>query len=111
MELYLRDVLAKQVGDNQKIYDSGIDNVKLSGYLKNDQSTTINATTIGRIGPNIDADMIKNQAKGKKYGIVQSEIGAMKGVSSVDIKFPYFWINTVPNDITKIEVEFISNNG
>jgi hypothetical protein len=111
MELYLRDVLAKQVGDNQKIYDSGIDNVKLSGYLKNDQSTTINATTIGRIGPNIDADMIKNQAKGKKYGIVQSEIGAMRGVSSVDIKFPYFWINTVPNDITKIEVEFISNNG
>jgi hypothetical protein len=110
MELYLKATLAKQVGANQKIYDDGIDGVKLSGYLKTDQATTINVTTIGKIGPNIDSDLIKNQSKGKRYGDVQSEIGSIQGVSKVDIKFPYFWINNVPNDINKIEVNFISQN-
>jgi hypothetical protein len=110
MELYLKTVLAKQITSNQKIYDSGIDGIKISGYLKTDQATTVNITTVGKVGPNIDSELIKNQAKGKKYGDVQSQIGAIQGVSKVDIKFPYFWINTVPNDITKIEVNFISQN-
>ncbi len=110
MELYLKAVLEKQVAANQKIYDNGIDVIKISGYLKTDQATTVNVTTVGKIGPNIDSELIKNQSKGKKYGDVQSEIDAIQGVSKVDIKFPYFWINTVPNDINKIEVNFISQN-
>jgi hypothetical protein len=110
MELYLKAVLEKQVTANQKIYDNGIDGIKLSGYLKTDQAVTVNVTTVGKIGPNIDSELIKNQSKGKKYGDVQSEIDAIQGVSKVDIKFPYFWINTVPNDINKIEVNFISQN-
>ncbi len=107
MQLYLNAVLAKQVGKNQKIFDDGIDAIKLSGYLKTDTTATINITTVGKIGSNIDTDFIKDKAKGKRYGDVQSEIGAVNGVSNVDIKFPYFWINTVPSDINKIDIQFI----
>ena len=110
MQLYLKNVFAKQITDKQKVYDDGIDGIKISGFLKNDLGSTINISTVGKIGPNIDADMIKNQAKGKRYGEVQSTIGAIQGVSEVDVKFPYFWVTTVPNDLKKIDVEFILKN-
>lgn len=110
MQLYLKGVLAKQVSANQRVYDDGSGNVKISGYIKTDQTSTINISTIGKIGPNIDSESIKNLAKGKRFGDVQSVVGNIQGVSNVDIKFPYFWINTVPSDVTKIDVEFILKN-
>ncbi|HRQ98324.1 MAG TPA: hypothetical protein PK265_03315, partial [Candidatus Saccharibacteria bacterium] len=59
-----------------------------------------------RIGPNIDQDSVKKEVQGKKYGEVQSLLEAIDGVSDVDVKFSYFWVTTVPNDISKIDVEF-----
>ncbi|MEI6054334.1 MAG: hypothetical protein WCQ49_03130 [Candidatus Saccharibacteria bacterium] len=110
MKTYLDASLAKQVTSSQRVYDNGVDSVKLSGYFTNEQGSTINFSTVGKIGPNIDQDSVKNQAKGKRYGEVQSIISAIKGVNKVDIQFPYFWVRTVPNDNAKIEVEFILEN-
>jgi len=109
LQLFLKAALNKQISDSktQRIYDDGIDNAKLLGYLKTDQSATVNLEATGQIGPNIDKDSIKNQVKGKRYGDVQSLLESVKGVSSVDIKFSYFWVTTVPNDNNKIEVEFV----
>lgn len=107
MQLYLNAVLAKQIDKNQKIYDDGINDIKLSGYLKTDQGSTVNISTVGKIGPNIDIETIKNQSKGKRYGEVQSLIGNIQGVSDVDIKFSYFWVNIVPNESNKIDVKFV----
>lgn len=110
VKLYLKGVYAKQLEKGQKVYDDGLKNIKLSGYLKNDKGSTVNFSTSGKIGPSIDIQSIKNQSKGKRYGEVQSTIGAVDGVTDVDIKFSYFWVNTVPNDINKIDVEFILEN-
>ncbi|MEI7689655.1 MAG: hypothetical protein WCI79_01665 [Candidatus Saccharibacteria bacterium] len=110
MENYLNTVLAKQVGQNQRIYDNGVDHIKMSGYLRNDSGQSINISTIGQIGPKIDEAAIKEQIKGKRYGDVQSIISGVQGVVSVDTKFPYFWINTVPNEINKIDIQFRIQN-
>lgn len=112
LQVYLKDALGKQISDtnSQRVYVDGIDTVKLSGFLKTAQGSTINIATVGQIGPNIDQASIKEQAKGKRYGDVQSLIEGIKGVNNVDIKFSYFWVFTVPNDITKIDVEFILEN-
>ena len=108
LQAYLKDALNKQISDakSQRIYNDGIDAIVLSGYLQTDQGATVNIATVGQIGPNIDQASIKEQVKGKRYGDVQSLIGAIEGVSNVDTKFSYFWVNTVPNDVNKIEVEF-----
>jgi hypothetical protein len=112
LETYLKDYITKQIENTNKerIYDSGIDNVVLSGYQKNDKTATVNIATTGKIGPNIDTAFIKEQVKGLHYGDVQALISSIKGVDNVDVKFSYFWVNTVPDDAKKIDVEFILQN-
>jgi hypothetical protein len=112
VEAYLKVALTKQIADSktQRIYNDGLDKVVLSGYLKTDQSATINISTVGQIGPNIDQAALKNQIKGKRYGDVQALIENIPGVSSADIKFSYFWVTTVPGSVDKIDVQFTIKN-
>lgn len=113
LEIYIKDVLNKQIGSNtktQRIYDEGIDKVVLSGYLKTDLVNTVNFATTGQIGPNIDPASIKEQVKGMRYGDIQALLSGIQGVSNVDTKFSYFWVNTVPDDVKKIDVEFVLQN-
>lgn len=105
---FLKSKLTKQLENEatQRIYDDGIDEVSLSGYLKTDNSETVTIATNGSIGPNIDQDFVKNVAKGRSYGDVQYELGRINGVNDVDVQFSYFWVRTVPGSDNKIEVEF-----
>jgi hypothetical protein len=113
MESYLRNSIEKQIDDKnmQRIYDTGIDKVKLSGYEKSDKgNATVNIEATGQIGPNIDKQKVKDDSKGKHYGDVQAQLEGIKGVESADIKFSYFWVTTVPKDDNKIQVEFEVSN-
>jgi len=115
LQIYLRQEITKQIQDtkNQRIYDDGIDKVELS-CTTIDQCATVNVAykkgESGKIGPNISPDYIKDLAKGKRYGDVQALISAIKGVSNVDIKFSYFWVTNIPDDLKKIEIEFKLEN-
>ena len=112
LEAFLNDALNKQINNKtQRIYNNGIDKISLSGYLKTDSVSTINIATTGQIGPNIDSASIKEQVKGMRYGDIQALLSGIQGVSNVDTKFSYFWVNTVPNDVKKIDVEFVLQNG
>jgi len=113
LQVYLKDALNKQINSakSQRIYSDGADKVVLSGYTSNDQVSSINIATTGQIGPNIDDAAIKEQVKGKRFGDIQSQLSTIPGVSNVDVKFSYFWVGTVPNDINKIDVEFKLQNG
>ena len=112
LELFLKDALNASIinSKSQIIIDDGINNIELKNYQKTDTGSTINITTKGKIGPNIDQAAIKELVKGMKYGDIQDMIGRIQGVDSVDTKFSYFWVNTVPNDINKIQVEFNLTN-
>jgi len=108
LELFIRADLDKQIAgkDNQKVYSTGIDSVKLSGYTKTDTAQTARIIATGQIGPNIDEAKIKEQVKGMIYGDVQSSLQAIDGINDVDVQFSYFWVRTVPNDVSKITIEF-----
>ncbi|MDK2899212.1 MAG: hypothetical protein PWQ10_399 [Patescibacteria group bacterium] len=111
LQVYLKDALTKQItSDSRRIYDDGIDKVTLSGYSRTDQVATINIATVGQIGPVIDESAIKEAVKGKRYGEAQSIVGNIEGVSDVDVKFSYFWVRTIPNNINKIDIEFKLQN-
>lgn len=113
VELYLKAALNKQLSgtSNQRIYDDGIDKVVITGYNKGTSSTTINITTKGQIGPNIDPASIKDQIKGKKAGEVQGLLTGINGVSDVSVNFSYPWVTTIPSDANKVDVEFKLTNG
>ena len=112
LELFLKDVLNKQIGTNknQRMSEDGIDKITLSGYLKTDTSSSVNIATSGTVGPNIDPASIKEEVKGMQFGDIQILLGRIQGVSNVDTKFSYFWVNTVPNDSSKIDVELVLQN-
>lgn len=109
LQSFLKNSINKQLsdGDNQRIYDDGFSKVSFSGYSKNEDGATVNIATTGKVGPKISEESIKEQVKSKQYGDVQLLLEKVKGVSNVDIKFSYFWVNTVPGDVKKIDVEFI----
>ncbi len=112
LDTFLKATIKKQITDTktQRLYDDGTDDVVLSGYSKTDQGATINIATTGKIGPNINEAYVKQHVKGKKFGDIQSSLQQIDGVSDVEVKFSYFWVSTVPDDISKIDVEFKASN-
>ena len=113
IELFLKDALNKQLTGttSQRIYDDGIDKVVLAGYNLSGTTATINIAAVGQVGPNINTDTIKQQSRGKKSGEVQANISTITGVSNVSVNFSYFWVTTVPNDTSKVDVQFKLTNG
>lgn len=107
LQEFLKDSLNKQIDKDQRVYSDGFDKVKILDYTKNDDGATVNIQANGQIGPKIDESFVKNLAKGEHYGDIQAVLEKIKGVSSVDVKFSYFWVTTVPDDNKKIDVEFV----
>ncbi len=91
---------------SQRIYDNGVSKVAFSQFSKAYNAQTVRLTTNGKVGPDIKEANVKDQAKGKSYGEVQSAIESIEGVEDVDVKFSPFWVKSVPKDINKINVEF-----
>lgn len=108
---FLDAYFAQQIDgqDNQKVYDNGVKSVSFTNVNAVDSGFTANITTNGKIGPKIDDKALKEYAKGKRFGEIQSYVKSINGVEDVDIKFSPFWVNSAPNDVNKIHVEFKVN--
>lgn len=91
---------------SQRIYDNGVEKIAFSQFASARNGQTVRLTTNGKVGPEIKEANVKDQAKGRSYGEVQSAIEAIDGVEDVDVKFSPFWVRSVPNDVNKINVEF-----
>lgn len=94
---------------NQRTYDNGSEKATFTNIAPATDGFTASLVATAKIGPKINDDEIKNTAKGKRYGEVQSAIEAIQGVDNVDVKFWPFWVNGVPNDVNKVKVEFNLN--
>jgi hypothetical protein len=108
---FLDAYFAQQIDgqNNQKVYDNGVKGVSFTNINAVDGGFSANITTNGKIGPKIDDKALKEYAKGKRLGEIQSYVQNINGVQSVDIKFSPFWVNSAPNDVNKIHVEFKVN--
>jgi hypothetical protein len=111
LNTYLDAALKKTLTSNssQRVYDNGISTVKIDDFKvsdkdKNTASGSLGAT--GQIGPMINDVQIKDTVKGKRYGEIQADLKAIDGVSNVSVNLSPFWVQTVPNDPSKISIEF-----
>ncbi len=114
IDTYLTANLTSQLSGskNQRIYDNGDTKVGFSNFTKaSDGTMTVDLTTSGLIGPQIDETAVKNSIRGMVTGTVQSTLGSISGIQNVDVHYSYFWVNQVPNDINKITIEFKLANG
>lgn len=109
---YLDAYFAQQIDGktDQKVYDNGLAALSLTNVNAVDNGNfTASISTNGKVGPRIDENAIKEFAKGRKYGEIQSRVQAVNGIESADIKFSPFWVNQAPNDTRRIQVEFKVN--
>ena len=98
--------------DSQKIYDNGSKDASFDDYQAGEKTDTATLTATAQVGPKIDDNEIKEQAKGKRTGEVIADIKGIDGVSDVEVKLSPFWVTGVPDDIKKISVEFkLKDNG
>lgn len=113
LDVYLDEAFEKMLvnKDNQRIYDNGSSTVKFSDFKQGDRSATADIATTAKIGPKINDDQVKEQAKGKRYGEIEGDLKSIDGVSDVQVKLSPFWVQSVPNDVKKISVEFKLVNG
>lgn len=110
VKAYLASQLHSSVKDNQRIYVLGDNSLKFSQFSSNNQAYTVQLTTSGNIGPNIDVAKLKTQIQGKRYGDVQQIVSQYDGIDNVDVKLTPFWVSTVPGP-DKTDVEFKVTNG
>ncbi len=105
---YLTAVLEQQLDDKeqQRVYENGADKAEFGNVVTSDKQLTINVNAKGKIGPTIDEAKIKELAKGKNYGEIQSALTSINGIAEADVKFSPFWVSKAPNDTTKISIEF-----
>jgi hypothetical protein len=107
LDEYFKDQLKGQA--DRRVYDNGAKKVTFTTIAAADSRFTANIVATAKIGPKIDDEAMKNLAKGKRYGEIQSSIEAIQGVDDVDIKFSPFWVSSAPNDTKKITIEFNLN--
>ena len=108
LDSYLKANLEANVVDKsaQKVYSTGIKGATIANFQKNGDTLTATVNASGSVGPIIDESATKDEIKGKRYGEVQQALESMDGVKSVDVQFSYFWVRTVPNNTSKITIEF-----
>lgn len=110
---FLEANVNQEIGEKkyQKVYDNGADKANFAQFANRSGALTVRLSANATVGPEISEETVKEQAKGKSYGDVQSSLESIDGVKDVDTKFSYFWVRTVPNDDSKISVEFKLENG
>jgi len=108
LDTYLRKNLESNLDDKdvQKVYNTGVDAATISNFRKDGETMLASVNAKGSVGPIINEDAIKEQIKGQRYGEVQQALETMNGIKSVDVKFSYFWVRTVPNNTDKITIQF-----
>lgn len=89
------------VADDQRIYSVGDPYIERFSSLEE----SARLKTVVKTGPTVTEETIMEKAKGRKIGEVQSLLRSINGVSSVEITPSYFWVNTVPDDASKVEIE------
>jgi hypothetical protein len=111
IDQFMSDYFKKQLEGqtDRRVYDNGAKKVTFTSVAPVDNGFTVNVVTTAKIGPKINDEEIKETAKGKRFGEIQSSIETIQGVDDVDVKFWPFWVSTAPNDTKKISIEFKLN--
>jgi hypothetical protein len=96
----------KQVGDQNQIYDDGLDGAQVTAGDKDSNGRqNFHLTTEAYSGTKLDVAAIANQLKGKKYGDANDLAGRQPGVSHAEVTLTPGWATNLPNRADKIHVK------
>ncbi len=104
VEEFIKQKTINSVASDQKIY--AINKPFFENFTKqSDGSYTAKLKSATQTGPKVTEEDILEKSRGKKVGEVQSLLKSINGVSSVNIKTSFGWVNTIPDDPNKVTIE------
>lgn len=95
---------------NQKIYDTGLNNLRFTSYQKQaDGASAVTLVATGMVGPKIDSAKLAQQLAGKRTGEIQAIVRGIDGVDSVNTELSPFWVTKAPAE-DRITIKFVVRN-
>jgi hypothetical protein len=106
LQTYVQDAFNKQIDQKkEKLSDSDVLNgLSVTAQNQNQANATLALSKDTTAVPILDEQAIKENAKGKKSGDIQSYINTYPGVKNVDVKFSPFWVSHAPKNTGKIKI-------
>ena len=100
-----------KLSENFKIYQ--IEDPYIDNFVKTDTGFVGKLKAIYVSGPKVTENDVVELAKGKGLGTAQHELSSINGVSKVSIEPSHSWVNSVPDDTSRITVtiQVDSNKG
>lgn len=88
------------VEEGQRIYSTG--NPYFERFTSIEETARLKTSITA--GPTVTEEDIFDKIKGHKTGEVQSLLRPINGVSSVEVRTSYFWVNSIPTDRSKVTI-------
>lgn len=90
--------------EGKRLYSYGEPFIEYFAEASNDTYTGKLKTTY-RVGPEISETEVLDKIRGEKIGRIEPILkDAFSGISSVKTEKSYFWVNSIPNDENKVEI-------
>lgn len=89
----------------QSILDEGLDKAVFGVSNASTTSAQLTLQTTAEVGPDLDVNAIRDQAKGKKPNDVKKTLQNNPDVTDVNVKLSPFWVSKVPGKTSKIHVQ------
>lgn len=108
---YLDKYFAQQLTSKtkQRVYDNGKSKASFQDVSATKDGAALTLIATAKLGPKLDENQITQQSLGKKAGEIQESLQSIQGIESVDVNFFPFWVNSVPSDAHKVNVQFKVN--
>lgn len=105
VEKFIKAKSKDSIGADQKIYSYGDPFFEKFTTTDADGEFSAKLKTTTQVGPEVTEEEVVEKTKGKKIGEVQTLLKSINGVSSVSVEKSFFWVNSIPDDKSKITVE------
>ena len=95
----------KQIGNENQIYDDGLDAAQVTASDKDSSGRpTFHFTTEAFSGVKIDTAALATKIKGKRYGDANDTVSHQPGVTHSDISITPAWASSLPGRTDKIKI-------
>lgn len=104
----LRSLVVTNVNDQidtkkQKILSDGLAKAVFSQQTPGTNTSAVVSVRVESVaGPELNVEELKKQVAGKKSNEIKQIIGALPGVTDVQVSYGPFWVSAAPKDVTKI---------
>jgi hypothetical protein len=100
----LDNSIAAEVGSNQSILSTGLNNAVFSYTNGNSDPTALTVQSTAVVGPNIKINNLKTQIEGKNINQIKNIVEQNSNVTSVAVNLSPFYVSSAPNNPSRITI-------